>query len=456
MNVLAWNRAHHWLPLAALLSLGCAGADGTDETEERRETANNGGYLTLERPAAGLFLQTGPEEHGCTATLITPRIVLTAAHCIRDARPEGYQPSIGTFIMGTADEVRFERALAGAVLPPLASTTDFAVVKLANPIDVRSVMPLPIGRDLPAVYEWVNTYGLGCDNKNPSNSYVKQRVSWQWYFPWAFGCPGDSGGPTIRSNGDIVAVTSGYVPPDPANLRFGHVVEEFVWIQGKVRAIETAPEAQYFEDVPPNHYFYKDIQLLYGSAVTTGCDSGGDAPRMYCPDQKVTKAQMATFVGRATHDPEYLPPPATGTTFVDVPGNAWYAPWVERLYHTGMVTGLDIGGGLKAYQPDLTVSRATMTIYLVRMRHGAGYVPPAVSSSLFIDVPPNAWYARWVEQARKDGLVFGAKNADGTWYLESEPGGHPGGDGSVLESAARSTLQAAQLLNAHGARPRAR
>jgi hypothetical protein len=223
----------------------------------------------------------------------------------------------------------------------------------------------------------------------------------------------------MRANDDIVALTSSYqLIGGNWYFNFASAVDNFAWIQDTVRAWETAPSAQYFQDVPPSHYFYADIQLLFGSAITTGCDSGS-GPRLYCPDQKVTKAQMATFIGRATHDPSYTPPPATGNVFIDVPASAWHAAWVERLYQTGMVTGVPIGADKLIYSPDMTVTRAVMTVYLVRVRHGAGFVPPAVASSMFSDVPANAWYARWIEQARKDGVVLGAWKS-GQWYFEPD------------------------------------
>lgn len=50
-----------------------------------------------------------------------------------------------------------------------------------------------------------------------------------------------------------------------------------------------------FTDVDPNNTHFKDINSLAASGITTGCWRD---PLRYCPSDSVTKAQMATFIGR--------------------------------------------------------------------------------------------------------------------------------------------------------------
>lgn len=50
---------------------------------------------------------------------------------------------------------------------------------------------------------------------------------------------------------------------------------------------------QTFSDVPPTHPFFADIEALAASGVTRGC-----APDLYCPDDTVTRGQMAAFLNR--------------------------------------------------------------------------------------------------------------------------------------------------------------
>ncbi|OGP75872.1 MAG: hypothetical protein A2V86_05710 [Deltaproteobacteria bacterium RBG_16_49_23] len=60
------------------------------------------------------------------------------------------------------------------------------------------------------------------------------------------------------------------------------------------RQISPAPLAATFGDVPLGHAFFQFVEALAASGITTGCAVG-----QYCPDQPVTRAQMAAFIARA-------------------------------------------------------------------------------------------------------------------------------------------------------------
>jgi hypothetical protein len=51
--------------------------------------------------------------------------------------------------------------------------------------------------------------------------------------------------------------------------------------------------AHQFDDVPNDYLFHNDIDALVDSGVTSGCDSNS-----YCPNQFVTRGQMAAFLNR--------------------------------------------------------------------------------------------------------------------------------------------------------------
>jgi hypothetical protein len=55
-----------------------------------------------------------------------------------------------------------------------------------------------------------------------------------------------------------------------------------------------APAVATFSDVPTNHPFFRFIEAMAASGVTVGCGGG-----KYCPDDPVTRGQMAVFFGRA-------------------------------------------------------------------------------------------------------------------------------------------------------------
>lgn len=92
--------------------------------------------------------------------------------------------------------------------------------------------------------------------------------------------------------------------------------------------------------------------------ITGGCDTN---PARYCPDDTVTRAQMAVFLLRAKH---IEPGPATGAVFADVPKDNLFARWIERLALEGITGGCDTNPA--RYCPDDPVTRGQMAVFLVR------------------------------------------------------------------------------------------
>ncbi len=114
-----------------------------------------------------------------------------------------------------------------------------------------------------------------------------------------------------------------------------------------------------FTDVPANAFAAAWIEDLAGLGVTGGC--GGTN---YCPSNPVTRAQMAIFLLKALNDSSYLPPPATGTIFADVPLGSFAADWIEDLYARN-ITGGCITNPLR-YCPSATNVRQQMAVFLTK------------------------------------------------------------------------------------------
>lgn len=112
-----------------------------------------------------------------------------------------------------------------------------------------------------------------------------------------------------------------------------------------------------FADVPTSHPFAAWIKQLAAEGITAGCD----AVPNYCPNNAVTRAQMAVFLLRAKYGSGYVPPAATGV-FTDVPASDPLAPWIEKLAADGITGGC--GGG--NYCPNNTVTRDQMAVFLSR------------------------------------------------------------------------------------------
>ncbi|MBI5954480.1 MAG: Ig-like domain repeat protein [Chloroflexi bacterium] len=155
-----------------------------------------------------------------------------------------------------------------------------------------------------------------------------------------------------------------------------------------------------FSDVPEEHWANDYIERLYLLHITGGCSV---TPLRYCPNQNVTRAQLAVMLLRSKYGAPYLPPEVgTGTGFADVPVTHWAAAWIKQLVVEGATAGC--GGG--NFCPDKAVTRAELSVLLLRTKYGTSYTPPS-ATGLFTDVPVGHWAAAWVEQLVAEGVTAG-------------------------------------------------
>jgi hypothetical protein len=157
---------------------------------------------------------------------------------------------------------------------------------------------------------------------------------------------------------------------------------------------------QLFVDVPAGYWAEEFIYKIYNAGITAGCSQN---PLRYCPENRVTRAQMAIFIGRGKYGSSFTPPPATGI-FGDVPVSYWAADWIEQFYNDGITSGC--GQNPLRYCPESSVTRAQMAVFLLRAKHGSSYTPPP-ASGIFADVPVTYWVADWIEQLYQEGITAG-------------------------------------------------
>ena len=127
------------------------------------------------------------------------------------------------------------------------------------------------------------------------------------------------------------------------------------------RAAGLAPYAKpvpTFADVPAGHSQYGYIEAVYQAGITSGCAT---SPLRYCPDQPVTRGQMAVFLCRAASLAPYAKPVPT---FADVPTTSSQYPYVERMYANG-ITGGCATAPLR-YCPASPVTRGQMAVFICR------------------------------------------------------------------------------------------
>ena len=157
-----------------------------------------------------------------------------------------------------------------------------------------------------------------------------------------------------------------------------------------------------FDDVPSDYWAFSFVETLAASGITSGCGAS-----IYCPEDSVTRAQMAVFLVRGIHGSGFNPPPATGNTFLDVGANDFAASFIEQFFLDG-ITG---GCGGNNYCPNDAVTRAQMAVFLLRAKYGANYSPPP-ATGIFADAPLESFAVAWIEQLAVEGITSGCGNGN--------------------------------------------
>jgi hypothetical protein len=116
-----------------------------------------------------------------------------------------------------------------------------------------------------------------------------------------------------------------------------------------------------FGDVSGDYWAAAWIEQLYEDGITRGCST---APLLFCPNEKVTRDEMAVFLVRFTHGDSSLLPDPTGDVFADVPVGYWAAAEIEQLYRDGITTGC--GADPLRFCPYGQTTRAEIAAFLVR------------------------------------------------------------------------------------------
>ncbi|MBK8821818.1 MAG: S-layer homology domain-containing protein [Anaerolineales bacterium] len=167
----------------------------------------------------------------------------------------------------------------------------------------------------------------------------------------------------------------------------------------------TVSKTAIFTDVPYSYWANSYIERLYTAGITGGCGTG-----IYCPDNSVTRAQMAIFLLKGIHGSSYAPPAVGASTgFGDVATDYWAAAWIKQLAAEGITGGC--GGG--NYCPDNVVTRAQMAVFLLKAKNGSSYSPPAVGVSTgFNDVATDAFAAAFIKQLVAEGITAGCGNSN--------------------------------------------
>ena len=172
-----------------------------------------------------------------------------------------------------------------------------------------------------------------------------------------------------------------------------------------------------FEDVDEDDWWYAHVERLANLEVTKGCSTD---PPNFCPNDPVTRGQMAAFLSRAFDLED-----SSSAGFTDVPSDHVFASVIDALASAGITVGC--ASEPKQYCPSGQVTRGEMATFLARAL-GLVEIPSPIAAT-FSDVSTGGFHTCGV---RMDGSVgcwgnneFGQTNAvSGVYGAASSGLGH--------------------------------
>ena len=157
------------------------------------------------------------------------------------------------------------------------------------------------------------------------------------------------------------------------------------------------PAVNSFRDVGDGLYYTGPVLWAVSGGITDG--TGTDT---FSPGEITTRAQMVTFLWRATGSPK---PKAGKNPFNDVPEDAWYRDAVLWAVQAGVTDGVSAD----EFAPNQAVDRAQCVTFLWR---DARNNTPAAGARRFTDVPENTWYSDAVAWAAGKQITLGTGDTE--------------------------------------------
>lgn len=161
---------------------------------------------------------------------------------------------------------------------------------------------------------------------------------------------------------------------------FNHVIDVY---QGKHFTDVSSPAA------------YEAASKLNALLVTSGCMTQG-----YCPNDNVTREQMAVLLVRSILGVNEEPPAVDRVTFDDVPLGHWSHKYVEDLFSRKITTGCQVNP--RKFCPFSNVSRAELAVFVIR---ALDITPPQASGTATFPDTQNHWARSFIEEASRQGLM---------------------------------------------------
>jgi hypothetical protein len=229
--------------------------------------------------------------------------------------------------------------------------------------------------------------------------------------------PGTTWNPSVTSGGSFisnVSVTPSGAPnlytlsftvaPNNGTERRSGAITLSVTGQPSLNQVVTIYQGKQFGDVttPPSE---PDVASKFDAMkITSGCSATG-----FCPNDSITREQLAVFIVRAAINAEVNPPTdntlnvepplPTQVSFSDVPATHQFYRYIEDLKKRGFSGGCGAAppGGLPPFCPGDFVTRAQLATFVMKLLGIAA--PSPATNPIYTDMQDYAWATNAAEEA---------------------------------------------------------